>query len=179
MRHLRVAVVLLAVAMTSSAEGAHPPRVVIPPRVEEPALAALDAEPFPGEASKPPAPSEWKEAPRVRPTRVSERITQCKAYRIREWVRIHCDRQTAGARLLAGSTEGIALHIPEPRNDADFTLGRFVEITFPVRRGDRRVFETMDFLFGDWEGWGTTSGVLVEERWLPGAKSPEIALLSP
>ncbi len=188
MRAAQIALLLLAAAMMSrdSAAGpdAGPPRVVIPERVEEATLPAFDAEAFPEEKSKPPRPAEWKEAPRVRVTRVAQRITDCSASRVREWIKIHCDRKTAGIRLIAGSTDGIALWVPEPIPTAADptqlgTLGRFAEIVFPVRRGDRRVFETLDFVFGDWEGWGTSSGVLVEERWAEGAKNPEIALLSP
>ncbi len=202
MRTPHVALILLALATTSpdsaalpdgSYDGGRPPmppgpagapRVVIPPRVEEAALPAFDAEPFPEEKSKAPRPSEWKEAPRVRLSRVAERITECTAFRVREWIEIHCDRKTAGLRLIAGSTDGIELWVPEPlplkSGEIDLaTAGRFGEIVFPVRRGDRRVFEAVDFDFEQYEGWGTRAGVLVEERWAAGAKSPEIALLSP
>ena len=46
-----------------------------------------------------------------------------------------------------------------------------------VRRGDRRVFETFDVQFGEWEGFGTEPGVVVEEQWMEGAPKPYIALL--
>lgn len=62
-------------------------------------------------------------------------------------------------------------------DDGFATVGRFVEIVFPVRRGDRRLFETFDFEFGEWEGFGTSPGLLVEEQWLEGADKPTIALL--
>jgi hypothetical protein len=185
MRSSTIALLFIAAATLSRDSSAAPDagaaRVVIPPRVEEATLPAFDAEPFPEEKSQAPTPSEWKDVPRVRLSRVADGVTGCNAYRVREWIQIHCDRQTAGARLIAGSPSGIALWVPEPlsKDNAFSTMGRFVEIVFPVRRGDRRVFETLDFDFGMYEGWGTAMGFFVEERWPEGAKSPEIALLSP
>lgn len=159
------------------------PRVVIPPLVAEETLPAFDAEPFPEDKSKAPKPAEWKEAPRVRLSRVAERASDCRAYRVREWMKIHCDRLVAGLRLLAGSTEGIALWIWErPPGASDtqfFSSGHGADVIFPARRGDRRIFQAIDIDFGEYEGWGTAPGVLIEERWPERAKSPEIALLTP
>ena len=159
------------------------PRVVIPPLVEEVTLPAFDAEPFPEEKSKAPKPAEWKEAPRVRLSRVAERARDCRAYRVREWMKIHCDRLVAALRLLAGSTDGIALWIweqPSGATESDFfNHGHGADVIFPARRGDRRIFQVIDIDFGEYEGWGTGPGVLIEERWPESAKSPEIALLTP
>jgi hypothetical protein len=185
----QIALLLLAASMMSpdsiagpdAGTDAGPAKVVIPPLVEEATLPAFDAEPFPAEKSTAPKAGEWKEAPRVRLSRVPERVTSCNAYRVREWMKIDCHQQTAGVRLLAGSTDGITLWVPDPDPDGDAQVNEnsMAEVIFPVRSGDRRVFETVDLEFGDWDGWGTGSSVLIEERWLPGAKNPEIALLSP
>jgi hypothetical protein len=93
-------------------------------------------------------------------------------------MKIRCERQTAGLRLIAGSADGIALWVPEPisSENAFATMGRFSEIVFPVRRGDRRVFEVVTLNFGEWDGWGTSSSFLVEEEWLEGG-APRIAML--
>jgi hypothetical protein len=184
MKAPHAALLLLALSMTSldSAAGpdAGPAKVVIPPLVEEATLPAFDAEPFPTEKSKAPAAAEWKDAPRVRLSRVSERGGTCNAYRVREWVKIDCHRETAGARLLSGSTEGVSLWVTDPGGDnVQFIPISMAEIIFPVRPGDRRLFETLDLDFGDWDGWGTSTGVRIEERWLAGAKGPEIAILTP
>jgi hypothetical protein len=146
----------------------------IPPWVDTAELPAFDAEPLPTEKSKTPTLAEWTAAPRVRLTRMSPGVG-CSAKRVREWVKIHCDKQTAGLRLIAGSTDGIA---PEPIGENIFsTLGRFSEIVFPVRQGDRRVFELLRLDIGDWSGWGTSSAYLVEEEWLEGG-TPQIAMLA-
>ena len=173
--------VALAATMTSrdsvaqSDAGADNP-TTIPPWVDPAELPAFDAEPLPTEKSKAPTLAEWTAAQRVRLTRTSRSIG-CKASRVREWVKIRCEQQTAGLRLIAGSTDGIALWVPEPFGDNVFgTLGRFSEIVFPVRQGDRRIFELVTLSLGEWEGWGTTSTYLVEEEWLEGG-TPQIAML--
>lgn len=152
-------------------------KLTIPPRVEEAELPPFDAEPFPTDKSKAPTIAEWTAAPRVRITRMSKGIG-CIPKRVREWVKIRCERQTAGLRLIAGSTDGIALWVPEPLPDGEpfATAGRFSEIVFPVRPGDRRVFEVLTLNFGDWGGWGTSSSYLVEEEW-PEGGAPQIAML--
>jgi hypothetical protein len=169
-----------AAALVATDSLADPPgRPVIPPRVERADLPSFDAEPFPEEKSKAPRPGEWKDAKEVRLGRVARRLSSCRAHRLREWMKIHCDRMTGGLRLVAGSSEGIELWVPEALkpNDGFSTVGRFFEIVFPVRRGDRRIFETFDFEFGEWEGFGTAPGVIVEEQWMEGAPKPQIALL--
>jgi hypothetical protein len=160
-------------------DGGAPP-VIIPPWVEETKLPAFDAEPFPAEKSKAPRQGEWKDAPRVRLTRVAKGATGCRASRIREWIKIHCDRKTAGLRLVAGSTEGIALWVADSLPSAPnpvFSAGLFSEIDFPVRPDDRRVFELLDEA-GGYDGFGATSALLIEEQWRAGAPKPEIALLA-
>jgi hypothetical protein len=153
-------------------------RVVIPPWVEDQKLPAFDEEPFPAEKTKPPRPEEWKAAPPVRPTHVSKGLRACQAMRVREWVKIHCNLQTAGLRLVAGSPEGIALWVPEPPPDASpFVMtGQWSEIVFPVRPGDRRLFELLEVVWG-YETPDVSSLLLVEEQWRAGAAKPEIALL--
>jgi hypothetical protein len=185
MRAPQVALLSLAAAMMARDSVAEPDggaaRVVIPAWVEEDQLPAFDAEPFPVDKSKAPKLGEWKDAPHVRLSRVAPRVTGCHASRIREWINVHCDRHTAGLRLVAGSTEGIALWVPEalPGDEMNkfSSMGRFGEIVFPVRPGDRRVFEWFD-IEAEYEGWGSQSSLLLEEQWRPGAR-PEIALLTP
>ncbi len=154
-----------------------PAPLTIPPWVDTADLPAFDAEAFPAEKSRAPTLAEWTAAPRVRLTRMIK-TSGCNAARVREWVKIHCDLQTAGLRLIAGSTDGVALWVAEPIGYSPFlTMGRFSEIVFPVRQGDRRIFELLRLEFGEWDGWGTTSSFLVEEEWLEG-ETPQIAMLA-
>jgi hypothetical protein len=171
-------------------------KVEIPPwPTDRDKLPAFDAEPFPDDKTKPPTDDDWKSAIQVRLSRVSPSVpTGCRAWRVREWMKIHCDMKTAGLRLLAGKSEGVSLVvveslISEEAADKDWqvnlqrleSMGRFGQIVFPVRRGDRRVFEWLRLdQFDNYEGGPSiapTSAMLVEEQWLDG-EAPEIALLS-
>lgn len=201
MRLSNAALIVFAVSMTSIDSGAQPspsasavPKVEIPPWPDQEALPAFNVEPFSDEKTKAPKLDEWKSAPAVRLSRVSPTISSCAARRLHEWIKIHCDIKTAGLRLLTGSNDGIALWVADAlftdkqlADDSSLfskyfeTLGRFGEIVFPVRPGDRRVFEWLRLdVWDNYEGppsVGSTSSMFVEEQWLEGAK-PEIALLA-
>ncbi len=179
----------------ASASAAAAAKVVIPPWPGGEKAPAFDAEPFPEEKSKAPADEEWKSATKVRPSRISPTLSGCRVWRLREWVKVHCDIKTAVVRLLAGSTEGVTLTVPDsliPEKEFELdpwklasahfeTMGRFGDLVFPVRRGDRRVFEWMRLeVWDNYEGppsVGSTSHMIVEEQWLEGAQ-PELALLA-
>ena len=189
-------------------------RVVIPPwPAERDAFPALDAEPFPDDKTKAPDAADWKNAVQVRFTRLSPGVpTGCRAWRVREWMKVHCDLRTSGIRLLAGNTEGVALFVARAapfdvatvarqldrdealvrqqvasgdldwavRAQAMDTTGRFGQVVFPVRRGDRRVFEWLQLEI--WEGYdgppsaASSSTMILEERW-PEGEAPQVALL--
>jgi hypothetical protein len=165
-----------------SASASAAARVEIPPWPDPTKHVAFDAEPFAEDKSKAPSQDEWKGAAEVRLSHVAPLAASCRAYRVREWIKIHCERKTAALRLIAGSTEGVAMFtangIGDRNTSSTFfeTMGRFGQLIFPVRRGDRRLFEWVDFDFGEWEGWGVDSSFVVEEAWPEGAKGPEIAL---
>jgi hypothetical protein len=193
MRTAPLCLFALALALASRGSVADPPpdasaptKVVIPPWPEDKALPALDAEPFPEDKSKAPSLDDWKSAPQVAWTRVSRsREGICTLKRLREWIKVRCDKQTAGMRVIAGGAEGVSmpLAIPIPsQNDSQgvFTAGRFGEIIFPLRRGDRRVFQWFFLNAGveDYNGqlfWGVGGGALIEATWQEGA-TPVVAL---
>jgi hypothetical protein len=189
-------------------------KVAIPPwPSSREAFPAFDAEPFPAEKTKTPDDADWKKAVEVRLSRVSPGVpAACRAWRVREWMKIHCEIRTAGLRMLAGSREGVsfllapalpfdvgALARETDRDESEVraeveagawewnirrhhleTEGRFAQIVFPIRRGDRRVFEWLAMEV--WEGYdgglgvGSTSMMIVEEQWLEG-EEPKVALL--
>ncbi len=128
--------------------------------------ARYDGQPLPTDPSKAPAPDEWDRAATVR-IRAPRPIGNCGAKLLREWIAIRCEGKMAGAGLVAGSAAGVAIAVDEKD-------GTFVAITFPLRPGDRRVFE----LFGREEQYGgewPASAMILDEQWLEGATSPEIA----
>jgi hypothetical protein len=175
-----VALVIVALSMASidsiAQSGAPSAKVVIPEWKKPVDFPAFDAEPFPEEKSKTPKPDEWKAAPEVHVTRVASWLgRQCRVYRVREWMRVHCDRSGGGVRLLAGNASEVVLWVEPAR--AENVFGNAAEAIFPVRRGDGRVFELFSFGSDGWEGVSTETGVLIEEQWLEGAARPSVALL--
>ncbi len=169
----------------------------VPERIDTaaaPALArgassfALDP---PSETATPaPTRKEWDAAPEIRLARMTD---GCRAWRVREWLRVQCIPGTRSARadgmgmfppelesvhrvaLIAGARDGVELQI-ESRTGYS---GEGVAI-FPVRRGDRRLVEidrTIPLAWGwrcfEWEPEATFT---LSEAWLPGERSPEIAV---
>ena len=179
---------------TASVSATADAKVEIPPWPEKPDLPAFDHEPFGDEKTKTPDADDWKAAKQVRLSRVSRSVPSgCRAWRVREWMKIHCDLKTAGLRMLAGKSEGVSLVISESlvsekeamQNPELFskhfeTMGRIGQIVFPVRRGDRRVFEWLSLEIASGYDSGQSavprSTMILEEQWLDGDK-PYIALL--
>src|SRR5262249_42202021 len=139
----------------------------------------LASEAFPEDKSDPPKPDEWKSAKLVRPTRSTRLVRNCRTWLGREGIKVHCDWTVAGIRLLAGSSTGVRMWVPqgEPKFDAPTPLPSGGEVIFPARRGDRRVFEFFELVPGDYEGMFPSAAMTVEEIWLEGAKAPEVALV--
>jgi len=137
----------------------------------------FDAEPFTDEKTKLPTPAEWKP---TTPVRLNTPLPfHCNAYRLREWVQIRCSKlQTSELALLGGAREGVTLFVDPPPPDA-FPVSPGGEIVFPVRRGDRRVFEWS--MFGDsYEGVGFPAlAFLISESWAPDEPGPVIIVQTP
>jgi hypothetical protein len=140
-----------------------------------PPLPSWSEEAFPDKRSPMPAKSEWAAAPQVAIDRATPESLfqsrqgqrcQCEARRLREWVRIRCDRdRDGGILLLGGSADGLA-------------LGRDQDAVFPVRRGDRRVIEFL--LAEETVNAHTTEviarqplpGYVISEQWIAGDERP-------
>lgn len=135
----------------------------------------IDFEPIPdaGDKPKPPTPAEWQSATPVRFTRKGPRAKGCRMLRAREWVRVHCDGQVTAVALMGGAANGAFFWVPEAK--AGEPAPTQAEITFPLRRGDRRVFEL--FSFGPAYGGSMISpGLVLQEHWLEGDPAPTIVI---
>ncbi|AUX32956.1 MULTISPECIES: hypothetical protein [Sorangium] len=133
----------------------------------------LDAEPFPAEPSKQPTAAEWKAAPRVRLSRTGPAAAGCRAYRMREWLRIRCPELTVSAiSLLGGKTEGVAFWIDPPRGGSELPRGG--EVMFPIRRGDRRVIQILTFGPGYDGPFTLLPAIVVQEQWLDDEPAPTV-----
>jgi cytochrome c peroxidase len=143
---------------------------------EEALLASLltDSSSFaadpPGEAASPkPTKAEWEGAEEVT---LAHQSPLCRVHRARAWVRVRCSEvkgePLAQVTLIAGPKEGVELAAAKG----------VAEVIFPVRRGDRRLFE-IDRLVEAWKSWVLYDGtVVISEVWLPGAAAPEITVTS-
>jgi hypothetical protein len=130
----------------------------------------------PGE-EKTPAPSldEWKGAAKIKIARADKR---CNAYRVREWVKIHCAFPAAGAALMAGSPDGVAVWVDRPSMEIEqvaFTP-RGVDVVFPVRRGDARYFELFEWIADYMYPSGHSVAVSISESWVEGEPAPVITM---
>jgi hypothetical protein len=99
-------------------------------------------------------------------------------YRVREWLKVHCDGLTASIAQLAGNTDDVALWVA-PKSDRElFThlAANGAEAIFPLRRGDRRVFQRFDVSGGAYGGFGVEGGVVIDARWLDIEGVPRLVL---
>jgi hypothetical protein len=154
-----------------------------PSRALAPGVAALEAvlassletDPPGAEVTPMPKPDEWKGA---REVRLAHDVEACHAFRVREWLKIHCGGfPAAGASMLAGSREGVALWVdPSGEGNEAMKTARTVDVIFPVRRGDGRIFQITQFGEG-WDGpvaWNLAYSV--SEQWVAGEPAPIITV---
>lgn len=136
------------------------------PKDAEPPPRSLTEDPPSAEKTPRPKRAEWKNAPYIKLARATEQ--ECKAKRIREWVMIRCDMGgIQGISLIAGSRDGLDVWM----NTLEDT---HISVEFPVRRGDRRVFQ-VSARAGK---YGSAPVAIVSERWSEGDPAPLITSLS-
>jgi hypothetical protein len=122
----------------------------------------LADDPPPAEKTPRPARAEWKSAPFVGFARATD--NRCKARRIREWVLVKCAIPNVdGFSLIAGTRDGVDFWM----NTMEFGSSS-ITFEFPVRRGDRRVFQ-VNPLAGK---YGSSPEVILSERWSEGDPAP-------
>ncbi len=116
-------------------DGAGEPKPIVAPgitRVAPPAIAPAPKPPPDADKTPPPTWPEWHAAAPL----AQRRAPKCKVFRVREWVRAHCDLedyQFAGLAEIVGGGAGV--EVSEGR------FGAGADVVFPMRRGDARVFE--------------------------------------
>jgi hypothetical protein len=110
---------------------------------------------------------EWKDAA---PFHLDRNGAGCEARAIREWVRVTCEGWD-DAMVVGGSTEGLDLY-------QGATYGQPpIHIVFPLREGDRRVFQllrvrpAMRYSPGEVSG-----GPVVSAQWLAGDPAPLVVV---
>jgi hypothetical protein len=135
----------------------------------------LEASPPGAEVTPAPKPDEWKAAPVVR---LSHDVEACRAYRVREWLKIHCAGfPAAGISLLAGARTGVALWVDPPRDPGDgMKTLRSAEVILPVRRGDGRLLQIGQFGPGYDGPVAWNLAFTISEQWIEGDAAPIVSV---
>lgn len=159
---------------STSAVPSAPPAGPFPIDADESSLPAIDHTPYPVVPEKPvaPKPKEWLGATRVRFTRRGAGAPTCQMRRLREWLRVRCEGDFLAVGQIAGTAEGVTVWVHEPQT----SLPNAAEITFPMRPGDRRIFQIFGF---DTYGGPVPyprGGPVLQAYWLEGAPAPVVLL---
>ncbi len=135
----------------------------------------FDAEPVPTEPSPAPRADEWRAAT---PVSVSRNRTPCRAYRVREWMKIDCSHLApSGAAEIAGPVEGVRFVIaPVPEGKPAESTERVAEVIFPLRPGTGHVFQMLGFELS-WQFGYQAQGqsVVITDHWVAG-EAPLVTL---
>lgn len=128
----------------------------------------LESVAIPAEKSPLPKADEWRAAPRVRPTRRGSAAAGCRAYVVREWMRVRCAGEAFALSMLGGDADGVAFWIDPATKEG--------EVLMPLRRGGRRVVQM-------WKAGRDAGGafapqplVVLQQHWIEGAPAPVVTL---
>lgn len=139
-------------------------------------LPSLDADPPSAEVSKTPKMDEWSAAPKVK---LARNVPGCNAYRVREWLKIHCSGfPGAGAALVAGSRDGVLVWVDPAGGEGPEAMAkpRDAEVVFPMRRGDGRLFQIAQFGEGYDGPIGWNNAYAISEYWVDGEPAPIVTI---
>jgi hypothetical protein len=169
---LAASLLALSIAGTLAVRADQPGAPGSPTPPERPSFTA---DPPGTEATPAPTPDEWKAAPAVT---LDHDVAACRAYRVREWVKLHCGGfPAAGVTLLAGTRTGVAVWVDPPRDPAEtMKTPRAAEAIFPVRRGDGRLFQVGQFGEGYDGPVAWNLAFTVSEQWLAAEAAPVISV---
>jgi len=138
----------------------------------------LRIEPPPEVRSARPIEADWNDAQNVQFLTPDE--FACKAHIVREWLRVACTGREERPFFTAARSGSLVAGDPaEVSIDADKETSSIV-LTFPVRRGDRRVLQ-IEFQGGGYGGSfdQATPALTISEAWLDGEPAPAIVASPP
>jgi hypothetical protein len=140
---------------------------VVAPAKENASPEIHDVAPTPPPLTKAPAPTS-KDWDPVEPLTIASR--QCEAKRLGDWVRVKCEGTNGAIEALAGDPRGVVFGCWNEASEASC-------VVFPVRPGDKRVFQFTNLVFGGWGGGGTTEQKAIVSAWWPKkATEPKITV---
>jgi len=141
-----------------------------PPRWDEAA--------FSDEVTPRPKPEDWGKAPVVSlgPSTSALRAAQCKARRLREWLRIRCEGRSVGVvRMLGGRRDGMETRLGSSSSEFD-DFPQSVELVLALRRGDLRVLEVLEIALGYKGSSSIEPWFVFSEHWPAEDDAPSISL---
>ena len=121
----------------------------------------------PAEPSSPPTKDEWKATSPAADARVTE--PSCLVKRIREWVRVECTSVTAIERV-SGPYNEVSFGCFRTNPVDDFACDQ-AWVVFPLRLGERRVFESFRPT-----RWSSAADSLISGQFLEGDKTPLVSV---
>ena len=139
-------------------------------------LPPLAKETLPTERSDLPSADEWKTAPRVEITRRSPEARWCRAFRVREYLKVHCGMPTAGIRQLAGNPKDVQLFVVPKTGESLFNPPQGGQVIFPLRRTEARLFQFFRTVPGDYDGAVPGASIMVDSSWPEGLATPTVVL---
>ncbi|MDI3283486.1 hypothetical protein [Polyangium sp. 15x6] len=98
----------------------------------------------------------------------------CRLHHIREWVRIRCTGSIGQIAMLGGNHEGVSIKLDPVGTDEFVPFPQGGEVVFPVRTGDRRVFEWIGVEFGYKGMTSASTFLMLSESWLRWEEGPTI-----
>jgi hypothetical protein len=123
--------------------------------------------------SSPPKKGEWQGGNAVDLARDD---TRCAGRLVREWLRIRCFiPRVTGVSLLGGTSDGTSMRLV---GTFDERSAASAEIVFPLRSGDRRVFQITSLTEGDDWGGGESISAMISESWVDEDRGP-VVLVGP
>jgi hypothetical protein len=97
----------------------------------------------------------------------------CAGRLVREWLRIRCLTSVVGVSLLTGTRDDTSMQLLE-RGEGS---AKSIEIVFPLRVGDRRVFQmTSPTAADEWGGVGETISAMISESWVDDDRGPIVVV---
>ncbi len=148
-----------------------------PPK-RDPEPEPLEKQTIPTEKSKVPTLDEWRNAKQVEVLRRGVYFeSDCKAYLVREWLKIKCELPVGAVFQHSGNPEGVAFWVrPKAELIMDMNSPNPGEMLFPLRQGDRRLLQFFTLRHDSCIGIGFEPSVMVDETWLEGEPAPTVVL---
>jgi hypothetical protein len=149
------------------------------PKPRDTTLRSLESQPPPAEESTAPTAAEWEGAERVEV--FGPLPDTCKAFLVREWLRIHCNNSGSAFAVLSGSKKDVTARLVplglRTETGSMTEVPGTITLQLPLRRGDRRVMQLSSTSFSEYSAnaWGAPF-LTISEQWLDDQPGPWVSV---